>query len=79
MYAVLCSYLCHTSLNYLIHYVSQAIKQAYVLLLGLDVLGNPFGLIRGVAEGFEDLFYEPYQVRCQYKLRNIIIQCQTDF
>jgi vacuolar protein sorting-associated protein 13A/C len=29
-------------------------------LLGLDVLGNPFGLIRGLAEGVESLFYEPY-------------------
>lgn len=34
----------------------------YVLVLGLDVLGNPFGLLRGMAEGLEDLFYEPYQV-----------------
>ena len=34
----------------------------YVLVLGLDVLGNPFGLVRGLAEGLEDLFYEPYQV-----------------
>lgn len=34
----------------------------YVLVLGLDVLGNPFGLIRGLGEGLEDLFYEPYQV-----------------
>lgn len=34
----------------------------YVLVLGLDVLGNPFGLIRGLSEGFEALFYEPYQV-----------------
>ena len=34
----------------------------YVLVLGLDVLGNPFGLVRGLAEGIEDLFYEPYQV-----------------
>lgn len=34
----------------------------YVLVLGLDVLGNPFGVIRGLAEGIEDLFYEPYQV-----------------
>ena len=33
----------------------------YVLVLGLDVLGNPFGVIRGLAEGIEDLFYEPYQ------------------
>lgn len=39
----------------------QALKQLYVLVLGLDVLGNPFGVIRGLAEGFEDLFYEPYQ------------------
>jgi vacuolar protein sorting-associated protein 13A/C len=30
-------------------------------VLGLDVLGNPFGVIRGLAEGFSDLFYEPYQ------------------
>lgn len=41
----------------------QAIKQTYVLVLGLDVLGNPFGLLRGLSEGIEDLFYEPYQVR----------------
>jgi vacuolar protein sorting-associated protein 13A/C len=33
----------------------------YVLVLGLDVLGNPFGVIRGLAEGIEDFFYEPYQ------------------
>lgn len=33
----------------------------YVLVLGLDVLGNPFGVIRGIAEGIEDFFYEPYQ------------------
>ncbi|CAH1789713.1 unnamed protein product [Owenia fusiformis] len=43
------------------HYSGQAIKQMYVLVLGLDVLGNPFGLIRGMMEGVEDLFYEPYQ------------------
>jgi vacuolar protein sorting-associated protein 13A/C len=43
------------------HYSQQAIKQMYVLVLGLDVLGNPFGVIRGLAEGIEDLFYEPYQ------------------
>lgn len=40
----------------------QAIKQMYVLVLGLDVLGNPFGLIRGLSEGVEAFFYEPYQV-----------------
>lgn len=42
--------------------MSQAIKQMYVLVLGLDVLGNPFGLIRGLSEGVEAFFYEPYQV-----------------
>lgn len=34
----------------------------YVLVLGLDVLGNPFGLIRGLSEGMEAFFYEPFQV-----------------
>merc|ERR1719402_837207 len=43
------------------HYTSQAIKQMYVVLLGLDVLGNPFGLVVGVARSVEDLFYEPFQ------------------
>ncbi|XP_052264161.1 intermembrane lipid transfer protein VPS13A-like [Dreissena polymorpha] len=43
------------------HYAGQAVKQMYVLVLGLDVLGNPFGLLRGMAEGMQDLFYEPYQ------------------
>ncbi|CAG2215324.1 VPS13A_C [Mytilus edulis] len=39
----------------------DVILNKYVLVLGLDVLGNPFGLIRGMAEGIEDLFNEPYQ------------------
>lgn len=43
------------------HYSKQAIKQMYVLVLGLDVLGNPFGLIRGLSEGVEAFFYEPWQ------------------
>lgn len=43
------------------YYSKQAIKQMYVLVLGLDVLGNPIGLIRGLSEGVEALFYEPYQ------------------
>ncbi|MBN3297858.1 VP13A protein, partial [Amia calva] len=43
------------------HYSKQAIKQMYVLVLGLDVLGNPFGLIRDLSEGVEAFFYEPYQ------------------
>ncbi|XP_076225482.1 vacuolar protein sorting 13C isoform X3 [Nomia melanderi] len=43
------------------HYVGQAIKQAYVLVLGLDVIGNPYGLVIGTVKGIEDLFYEPFQ------------------
>uniref|UniRef100_H2ZR31 Uncharacterized protein n=1 Tax=Ciona savignyi TaxID=51511 RepID=H2ZR31_CIOSA len=43
------------------HYQGQAIKQIYVLVFGLDVLGNPYGLVMGLAEGVTSLFYEPYQ------------------
>lgn len=34
-----------------------------MLVLGLDVLGNPYALIHGIGEGVRDFFYEPYQVR----------------
>lgn len=44
------------------HYKGQALKQLYVLALGLDVLGNPYGLVVGLKKGVEDLFYEPFQV-----------------
>lgn len=44
------------------HYVKQALKQILVMVFGLDVLGNPLGFLRGMADGIEDLFYEPYQV-----------------
>ncbi|XP_023247319.1 vacuolar protein sorting-associated protein 13 [Copidosoma floridanum] len=43
------------------HYTGQAIKQLYVLVLGLDVIGNPYGLVMGAMEGVGDLFYEPFQ------------------
>uniref|UniRef100_A0ACB8E5K2 Vacuolar protein sorting-associated protein 13C n=1 Tax=Sphaerodactylus townsendi TaxID=933632 RepID=A0ACB8E5K2_9SAUR len=43
------------------HYSEQFLKQMYVLVLGLDVLGNPFGLLRGLSEGVEAFFYEPFQ------------------
>lgn len=42
------------------HYKSQAIQQAYVLLLGLDVLGNPYGLVSDFTQGLGDFFYEPF-------------------
>ncbi|XP_053672745.1 intermembrane lipid transfer protein Vps13 [Anopheles nili] len=43
------------------HYSGQAVKQLYVLVLGLDVIGNPYGLVVGFTKGVEDLFYEPFQ------------------
>lgn len=43
------------------HYIGQAVKQLYMLVLGLDVIGNPVGLILGLGEGVTDLFYEPFQ------------------
>lgn len=45
------------------HYTMQFIKQLYVLVLGLDIIGNPFGLVRDLSSGVEDLFYQPFQVR----------------
>ena len=44
------------------HYTSQSIKQAYVLLMGLDVLGNPYGLVKDFTQGLGDFFYEPFLV-----------------
>ena len=41
------------------HYKAAALSQFYVIVFGLDVLGNPVGLLLGVKQGFEDLFYEP--------------------
>lgn len=68
------------------HYTGQAVKQAYVLILGLDVIGNPYGLVVGLTKGVEDLFYEPFQVKrthlgrpgfagFQYKFQNQIPGC----
>lgn len=30
-----------------------------MLILGLDVLGNPFGLVSDFSQGLTDLFYDP--------------------
>ncbi|KJH39941.1 hypothetical protein DICVIV_14151, partial [Dictyocaulus viviparus] len=43
------------------HYTMQALRQMYVLVLGLDIIGNPFGLVRDLSAGVEDLFYQPFQ------------------
>ncbi len=52
------------------HYQNQFMKQLHVLVFGLDVLGNPFGVIRGLAEGVESFFYEPYKVKLTIKINN---------
>ena len=39
-------------------------------MLGLDVLGNPYGLVHGIGEGVRDLFYEPYQVNMYYSTKH---------
>ena len=36
--------------------------QIYSLIFGLDMLGNPVSVVKGVAGGAIDLFYEPYKV-----------------
>ncbi|KAK2179372.1 hypothetical protein NP493_494g04080 [Ridgeia piscesae] len=41
------------------HYILQAMQQAYVFVLGLDVLGNPYGLVKDFTKGLGDFFYEP--------------------
>ena len=51
------------------HYQNQFLKQIHVLVLGLDVLGDPLGVIRGLAEGVESFFYEPYKVKL--KISNV--------
>ncbi|CAF4006084.1 unnamed protein product, partial [Rotaria sordida] len=43
------------------HFQNQLMRQLHVVVLGLDVLGNPFGVMHGVAEGVESFFYEPYK------------------
>nr|XP_022286655.1 vacuolar protein sorting-associated protein 13A-like isoform X3 [Crassostrea virginica] len=43
----------------LAHYRQQLMLQIYVVIFGLDVLGNPYGLIKDITEGLGELFYEP--------------------
>ena len=47
----------------LAHYRQQLMLQIYVVIFGLDVLGNPYGLIKDITEGLGELFYEPLLVR----------------
>lgn len=41
------------------HYKRQILKQFYVVVLGLDVIGNPVSLAMDIKQGIGDLFYEP--------------------
>lgn len=36
--------------------------QLHTLIFGLDVLGNPVSVVKGLVEGTVDLFYEPFKV-----------------
>ena len=56
------------------HYKYQLLQEVYVLILGLDVLGNPYGLIKDFAHGVSDFFYEPYLVR---EVVSVTVVCQS--
>ncbi|XP_065918579.1 intermembrane lipid transfer protein VPS13C-like isoform X2 [Dysidea avara] len=43
------------------HYIQGGIGQAYKIIFGLDVLGNPVGFVSGLASGTKGLFYEPFE------------------
>ena len=45
-------------------------------MLGLDVLGNPVNVVRGVVEGTVDLFYEPIKV-CVCVCVCVCVHCIT--
>uniref|UniRef100_A0A8C5P9K6 Vacuolar protein sorting 13 homolog C n=1 Tax=Leptobrachium leishanense TaxID=445787 RepID=A0A8C5P9K6_9ANUR len=61
IFLITCSKSNHIMFSSHVLFLLQFLKQLYVLVLGLDVLGNPFGLIRGLSEGVEAFFYEPFQ------------------
>ena len=44
------------------HYYTQLMQQVHVMVLGLDVLGNPYGLVTDFTDGFGEFFYEPHSV-----------------
>lgn len=43
------------------HYKRQGVLELYKLMGTVDLLGNPMGLVTGVASGVVDFFYEPGQ------------------
>ena len=44
------------------HYRNQALFQLHTIIFGLDALGNPVSVVKGVVGGAVDLFYEPIKV-----------------
>ena len=50
----------------------------YSIVLGLEVLGNPVGFIKGFKDGAISLFYHPIQVRTNHNTANLCISpCYT--
>lgn len=45
--------------NIIGHYYKQFVLQGLKVFGSLDVIGNPFGLVKNIGIGFRDLFYEP--------------------
>jgi hypothetical protein len=43
------------------HYMQEGVHQMYSVVLGLEVLGNPVGFVRGLTAGTVGLFYHPVQ------------------
>lgn len=44
------------------HYTNQIVKNMYVYVLGLDVIGNPIAFLTGISKGMADLIREPFLV-----------------
>ena len=45
-----------------------------MLILGLDVLGNPYGLVKDFTQGLGDFFYEPFMVSNNNAVDRMIMQ-----
>ena len=48
--------------------------ELYTLVLGLDVLGNPVNVVKGVVGGTIDLFYEPIKVWTRYRALSWMVE-----
>ena len=41
---------------------TQGVINMYKVILGLEVLGNPVGFVKGLKQGAVGLFYQPFEV-----------------